>query len=65
MIFSDNSTHSFGNGTAPINIAHVYCKGFESSLAECVFRTGLSNCDGFHYYRPGIIGVQCKSSKQK
>ena len=63
--YSDSSTHSFGNGSAPINIADVYCKGFESNLAECVFTSGIRNCDGSQYYRIGIIGVQCSSSKQK
>ena len=62
----DDSTYSFGTGSAPINIANVYCRGFESSLAECGFSTGLSthglsNCAR---YGGSIVGAQCRSSEQ-
>ena len=54
------STFSFGNGSLPVNIAYVYLKGTESSLANCTYSTGQSSINRCLRYNDGRIGVQCR-----
>ena len=58
--FIEQSTFGFGRGSLPVLVKYVYCRGYESNLAECTYRTtGLSDCVR---YGSDIIGVQCISS---
>lgn len=36
---TDYSTYDFGRGNIPINMAYVWCRGTESTLAECVYES--------------------------
>ena len=57
------STFHFGNGSLPVNIAYVDCKGTESSIANCMYSTGSSLINGCLRYNGGRVGVQCRSSE--
>ena len=57
---TDKSTYGFGRGSLRVLVKYVYCRGYESNIGECIYRTtGLSDC---LRYGGDIIGVQCNSS---
>ena len=53
----DNSSHHFGAGSAPIHMQYVECRGSESTIANCLYRSGPRVCQSYK----GIIGVRCQS----
>ena len=64
LSYSDSSSFSFGEGSTPIHMRSIYCKGIESSLVECEYTTTPSrDCTGDYGLTRGIIGVQCGSRK--
>jgi hypothetical protein len=60
IMLIDKSTLGFGRGSLPVLVKHVYCRGHESNIGECIYyTTRLSDC---LRYESDVIGVHCISS---
>ena len=65
FLIPDGSTLQFGNGSLPVTIASVDCRGYESSLVECAYSTrynNLNRCHMNHYRYRNPVGILCKPS---
>ena len=56
----DGSTYGFASGNRHTKVMDVICRGTESSLAKCFYRTCSGAC---YWYGERAIGVYCAPSK--